>query len=60
MHDGEEITTIEGLGTPDAMHPMQAAFRRLRRLSVRLLHVRPDHVGGCAAQGAVRLQTTRP
>jgi xanthine dehydrogenase YagT iron-sulfur-binding subunit len=26
VHDGEEITTIEGLGTPDAMHPMQAAF----------------------------------
>src|SRR5258708_18154596 len=26
MHDGEEITTIEGLGTPAAMHPMQAAF----------------------------------
>lgn len=26
MHDGNEITTIEGLGTPDAMHPMQAAF----------------------------------
>src|SRR5215469_6299283 len=26
MHDGEEITTIEGLGTPDAMHPMQTAF----------------------------------
>ena len=26
MHDGEEITTVEGLGTPDAMHPMQAAF----------------------------------
>lgn len=26
MHEGEEITTIEGLGTPDAMHPMQAAF----------------------------------
>jgi xanthine dehydrogenase YagT iron-sulfur-binding subunit len=26
MHDGEEITTVEGLGTPAAMHPMQASF----------------------------------
>lgn len=26
MHEGHEITTIEGLGTPDKMHPMQAAF----------------------------------
>jgi xanthine dehydrogenase YagT iron-sulfur-binding subunit len=26
MHDGEEITTIEGLGAPDVLHPMQAAF----------------------------------
>jgi xanthine dehydrogenase YagT iron-sulfur-binding subunit len=26
MHDGEEITTIEGLGAPDSLHPMQAAF----------------------------------
>src|SRR6516165_2400904 len=25
MHAGDEITTIEGLGTPDALHPMQAA-----------------------------------
>jgi len=26
QHDGDEVTTIEGLGTPDDMHPMQAAF----------------------------------
>ena len=26
MHDGEEITTVEGLGMPEAMHPMQASF----------------------------------
>lgn len=26
MHEGDAITTIEGLGTPDALHPMQAAF----------------------------------
>lgn len=26
MHDGDSVTTIEGLGTPGALHPMQAAF----------------------------------
>jgi xanthine dehydrogenase YagT iron-sulfur-binding subunit len=26
MHEGDSITTIEGLGTPDNLHPMQAAF----------------------------------
>ncbi|WP_425251597.1 aldehyde dehydrogenase iron-sulfur subunit PaoA [Janthinobacterium sp. NFX145] len=26
MHDGAKVTTIEGLGTPDKLHPMQAAF----------------------------------
>jgi xanthine dehydrogenase YagT iron-sulfur-binding subunit len=26
MHEGDEITTIEGLGEPDNLHPMQAAF----------------------------------
>ncbi|MEH6435589.1 aldehyde dehydrogenase iron-sulfur subunit PaoA [Massilia sp. DD77] len=26
MHEGAEITTIEGLGNKDRMHPMQAAF----------------------------------
>ncbi|MDW9610853.1 aldehyde dehydrogenase iron-sulfur subunit [Sinorhizobium meliloti] len=26
MHEGDTITTIEGLGSPDNLHPMQAAF----------------------------------
>ncbi|WP_395317959.1 aldehyde dehydrogenase iron-sulfur subunit PaoA [Variovorax sp. UC74_104] len=28
MHDGAQVTTIEGLGTPQNMHPLQAAFVR--------------------------------
>jgi len=26
MHDGDEVTTIEGFGRPGQLHPMQAAF----------------------------------
>jgi xanthine dehydrogenase YagT iron-sulfur-binding subunit len=26
MHEGDSITTVEGLGVPEDMHPMQAAF----------------------------------
>jgi xanthine dehydrogenase YagT iron-sulfur-binding subunit len=26
QHNGDEVTTIEGLGMPDRLHPMQAAF----------------------------------
>lgn len=26
MHDGDAITTIEGVGSPDALHPVQQAF----------------------------------
>ncbi|WLB54706.1 aldehyde dehydrogenase iron-sulfur subunit PaoA [Bradyrhizobium japonicum] len=26
MHEGDRITTIEGLGQPEQLHPMQAAF----------------------------------
>ena len=28
MHEDDEITTIEGLGRPDLLHPLQAAFVR--------------------------------
>jgi xanthine dehydrogenase YagT iron-sulfur-binding subunit len=26
MHEGDRVTTIEGFGTPDRLHPMQQAF----------------------------------
>ncbi len=26
MHPGAQVTTVEGLGTPERLHPMQAAF----------------------------------
>ena len=26
MHEGDRVTTIEGLGNPDRLHPMQRAF----------------------------------
>jgi xanthine dehydrogenase YagT iron-sulfur-binding subunit len=28
MHDGDEITTVEGVGAPGNLHPLQAAFVR--------------------------------
>lgn len=28
MHDGQAVTTVEGLGTPDDLHPLQDAFIR--------------------------------
>jgi len=30
--DGTAVTTIEGIGTPDELHPMQAAFRECHAL----------------------------
>jgi len=30
--DGHHVTTVEGLGTPDAMHPVQQAFRECHGL----------------------------
>ena len=53
---GKEITTIEGLAARDQLHPVQAAFIEHDALAVRLLHARPDHVGGGADQGRPRRQ----
>jgi xanthine dehydrogenase iron-sulfur cluster and FAD-binding subunit A len=53
MHEGDDIVIIEGLGTPDALHPMQKAFRA-RRLPVWLLHARSAPVGNCRARGDSR------
>ena len=45
MHEGSKVTTIEGLGSPERLHPMQAAFVKHDRLPVRLLHAGPDLLG---------------
>ena len=42
---GHQITTIEGLGTPSNMHPVQAAFVESRRAAMRVLHAGDGDVG---------------
>ena len=54
MHEGDEITTIEGLGQPGQPASHAGGVRGARRLPVRLLHQRPDHERGGAAEGADR------
>ena len=53
--NGKDVTTIEGLDA-DGNHPVQRAWARAQRAAVRLLPVRPDHVGGGAAQREPRPQ----
>ena len=53
-HEGDEITTIEGLAKGDQLHPMQAAFPRARWLSMRLLHAGPDLFRGRLRPGRPR------
>jgi hypothetical protein len=45
MHDGAEITTVEDLANGDELHALQSAFIEHEGLPVRLLYLRPDHVG---------------
>ena len=47
MHQGDEITTIEGLGLPGHLHPMQAAF--LERDAFQCGYCTPGQI--CSAVG---------
>src|ERR1700724_850616 len=49
--DGREVTTIEGPARGGGAPPGSGGVRPPRRLPVRLLHSRPDHVGGRLAAG---------
>ena len=43
--DGD-ITTIEGLGTPESLHAVQAAWVEHQVAQCGYCQIRPDHVGG--------------
>jgi xanthine dehydrogenase YagS FAD-binding subunit len=45
MHDGAEITTVEGPGKRGRATRASVGLYRARRLPVRPLYLRPDHVG---------------
>ena len=45
MHDGDAITTIEGIGQPGQPSSAAEAVRRARRAPVRLLHAGADPLG---------------
>ena len=56
MHEGSEITTIEGLGRPEALHPMQAAF--LSRDAFQCGYCTPGQIcSAVAAIGELKAQT---
>lgn len=50
MHEGDEITTIEGLANGDALHPMQAAF--VARDAFQCGYCTPGQI--CSAVGMLR------
>lgn len=50
MHEGDEVTTIEGLGTPDKLHPMQAAF--VKHDAYQCGYCTPGQI--CSAVGVLR------
>ncbi|PAX08270.1 aldehyde dehydrogenase iron-sulfur subunit PaoA [Sphingomonas lenta] len=50
MHEGDEVTTIEGLGTPEKLHPMQAAF--VKHDAYQCGYCTPGQI--CSAVGVLR------
>ncbi len=42
MHEDDDIMTIEGLGSPGALYPLQAAFLECDGFQSGVLHPRPD------------------
>jgi len=53
MHDGHEVTTIEGLATPEAIARHAVGLPHPRCVSMRLLHVGSDHVRGRIVERAM-------
>ncbi|MBG8553771.1 (2Fe-2S)-binding protein [Hymenobacter guriensis] len=49
MHEGEEITTIEGLGTTESLHPLQQAF--IDHDAFQCGYCTPGQI--CSAQGLI-------
>ena len=49
--EGQQVTTVEGLASATELHPLQQAFIRPRRASVRLLYAGPAVLDGRAPRG---------
>jgi len=54
MHEGDEITTLEGIGQPENLHPVQACLRNLRCLPLRAIAHPGRSFRQCALERAVR------
>jgi xanthine dehydrogenase YagT iron-sulfur-binding subunit len=50
MHEGGSVTTVEGLGTPDKLHPLQAAF--IKHDGFQCGYCTPGQI--CSAVGVLR------
>lgn len=50
MHDGDEVTTIEGFGAPDRLHPLQKAF--LEQDALQCGYCTPGQI--CSAAGLLK------